>query len=276
MSDTSYTWNAADYARHSSAQFRFACDLIAKLRLSGGETVLDIGSGDGKVTARLAGLLPRGQIVGIDSSAEMVALARAAFPPKQRPNLRFLRMDAVAIVFSSQFDVAFSNAALHWIRDQTGVLRGVGRALKPGGRLLFQMGGQGNATAIIAALDELIRRQKWRRYFADFRFPYLFPSPSEYRSWLEESGLEAIRVELIPKIMVQRGAGELQAWIRTTWLPWLERVPEDRRNRFVQELAGHYLKDHPPSPRGSIRVKMVRLEVEAVKPSDQSSVISDQ
>jgi len=274
MSEKSYTWDAADYARHSSAQFRFALALIRKLPLNGRETVLDIGSGDGRVTARLAGRLPRGQVVGIDNSEQMVSLARTAYPPRKHPNLRFLRMNATVLVFAAQFDIVFSNATLHWIHDHSSVLRGVGRALKPGGRLLFQMGGQGNAREIVAAAEVVVRRPPWRRYFDEFRFPYLFASPPDYRLWLKEASLDPIRVELLPRTMEQSGAAELSSWIRTTWLPWLERLPGERRNRFVRDLVGHYLKDHPPSPRGIIRVKMVRLEVEAVKPSDQSSVKS--
>ena len=75
MSERKYQWDAADYAQHSSEQFKWACELIEKLHLRGDETVLDIGCGDGKATAAIATQLPEGRVIGIDNSPEMVALA---------------------------------------------------------------------------------------------------------------------------------------------------------------------------------------------------------
>jgi trans-aconitate 2-methyltransferase len=113
----SYVWNADDYAKHSSSQYKWAQELIPKLKLSGSEALLDIGCGDGKITAVLAKSLPHGCIVGIDSSENMVTLAQHTFPPDAYPNLSFQRMDARALTFQEKFDHVFSNAALHWITD---------------------------------------------------------------------------------------------------------------------------------------------------------------
>jgi trans-aconitate 2-methyltransferase len=133
-------WDPEDYARHSGAQLAWAEELIGKLLLRGAERVLDIGSGDGKVTALLAGKVPRGWVVGIDSSADMVATARLRFPPNLHGNIRFLLMDAASMDLEDRFDIAFSSATLHWVKDQSAVLRGVRRCLEPAGRILFQMG----------------------------------------------------------------------------------------------------------------------------------------
>ncbi len=74
-----YRWNAEDYAQHSSAQQSWARELIAKPHLQGHESVLDIGCGDGRITAEIAGHLPDGDIRGVDNSAEMLAQARKGF-----------------------------------------------------------------------------------------------------------------------------------------------------------------------------------------------------
>ncbi len=154
-----FRWNAEDYAQHSRPQQKWARELIGKLRLRGPESVLDIGCGDGKVTAEIAYLVPDGRVVGIDNSPAMIALAAERYPRHRHPNLLFRRMDAAALTFSGQFDVVFSNAALHWIRDHRPVLAGILQALKPGGRIVLQMGGRGNAAQMLAISERTLYRK---------------------------------------------------------------------------------------------------------------------
>jgi len=263
----SYVWNADDYAKHSSGQYKWAKELIPKLKLSGNEALLDIGCGDGKVTATLAKYLPNGCVVGVDSSEDMIVLARRTFPHEAYPNLSFQRMDARALTFQARFDKVFSNAALHWIIDHKSVLHGVQRSLKGGGRLLFQMGGKGNAQDVLAVLDGLFMEKPWREFFVGFGFPYGFYTPEEYRVWLCEAKLEPERVELVPKDMQLPGREGLAGWIRTTWLPYTERLPSDLRERFIEQIVTTYLKRHPLDESGVAHVRMARLEVEASKPA---------
>ena len=258
-------WDAGDYEQHSSAQYDWATELVAKLGLSGDEHLLDIGSGDGKVTARLASLIPRGSVLGLDKSEEMVCHAKERFPRSDYANLTFRIGDAASLDFDSEFDAVFSNATLHWIKDHRPVLSGIHRALKPGGMTLLQMGGRGNAADIMAAMDAVMRLDAWAGYFVGHANPYGFHGPEEYRSWLAAAGLEARRVELIPKQMRQDGREGLAGWLRTTWMPYTHRVPEDLRDRFVNDVLDQYLAAHPADPAGEVQVQMVRLEVEAVR-----------
>ncbi|MBN1245501.1 methyltransferase domain-containing protein [Candidatus Bathyarchaeota archaeon] len=262
-----YAWNAGDYAKHSSSQYEWAKELIPKLKLSGNEALLDIVCGDGKVTAALAKSLPRGCIVGIDNSEDMVTLAHRTFLQDAYPNLSFQRMDARALTFQEKFDRVFSNAALHWIIDQQSVLHGVQRSLKSGGRLLFQMGGKGNAQDIMSSLNPLLREDPWKKFFSDFSFPYGFYAPEEYRAWLLEAKLKPERAELLRKDMKLSGKAGLAGWIRTTWLPYTERLPTKLRNTFIEEIVDTYLEKHPLDAAGTAHVGMVRLEVEASKPA---------
>jgi trans-aconitate methyltransferase len=260
-----YKWDPADYRRSSAAQQKWARELIEKLALKGNERVLDIGCGDGKMTAEIAAQLPHGSVLGIDSSEEMVAFARRSFPPENFPNLAFAVVDARRLSFDGEFDVVFSNAALHWVIDHLPVLEGVKRSLKPGGKVLLQMGGRGNAAQVFESVEEIVRSEKWREYFQDFAFPYGFYGPEEYRGWLEEAGLEPKRVELIPKDMVHKDREGLAGWLRTTWLPYTQRVQEERREEFISEVVDEYLRNNPPDAGGFIHVRMVRLEVEATR-----------
>jgi trans-aconitate methyltransferase len=232
----------------------------------GSERVLDLGCGDGKVTAEISRCLQSGRVVGIDSSTDMIRFACRHFPQDTCPNLSFAEMDVRDLNFEEEFDVVFSNAALHWVLDHRPVLAGIRRALCPGGRLLIQMGDKGNAANAFRAFDALIQEPRWGQYFTDFSFPFGFFSDEEYASWIEEAGFVPVRTELIPKIMVHKTRDDFAGWIRTTWLPYLERIPEPLQPEFIDSLIDRYLLMYPANSHGEITLGMVRLEAEAKKP----------
>ncbi len=261
-----YQWNAVDYAKSSSVQQQWARELIRKLNLKGSETLLDIGSGDGKVTAEIASHLPDGSVIGIDSSEEMINLAQSMYSRDTFTNLRFQLEDAADLPFENEFEIVFSNAALHWIFDHRPVLKGICKSLKRGGRILLQMGGRNNAYEVEIMMKKLIDRKEWSRYFVGFSFSYGFYGPDEYETWLCEAGLVAKRVELIPKDAAHQGISGFKSWIRTTWLPYTQRIPEERKEMFISQLADEYIKQQPADENGKVHVNMIRLEVEALKP----------
>jgi len=160
-----YKWNAEDYSKNSSAQQKWARELIEKLQLSGNERLLDIGCGDGKVTAEIANYLENGHVTGIDNSEEMLSLSSKKFQNDNYSNLNFQSMDASNISFNQEFDVVFSNAALHWVKNHEPVLKGIHVALKPSGRVLVQMGGKGNVAQVKESIDEIIMEKQWVEYF---------------------------------------------------------------------------------------------------------------
>lgn len=261
-----YQWDSRDYELHSGEQQRWARELIEKLSLTGTEELLDIGCGDGKVTAEIAGLLSGGRILGIDNSKSMIELANTRYPPEAHPNLTFTLLDAVDMSFPSSFDVVFSNAALHWVKDHRPVVKSIHACLRPGGRILLQMGGQGNAQIIIGVLDSIMQLPRYQRYFEGFEFPYGFHGVEYYHELMDEAGFIDRRVELIDKDMAHDGIEGLKGWIRTTWLPYTTRLDERDRDTFIDDLAESYLKIEPLDAQGKAHVAMVRLEVEACKP----------
>ncbi len=260
-----YNWNAEDYKNHSQVQQKWARELIDKLNLKKTERILDLGCGDGKVTAEIASRVPDGSVIGVDSSESMIKLAKEHHSDASHPNLSFMLMDATQLSFVQQFDVIFSNAALYWVHDHKIVLEGVYRSLCSGGRILLQMGGKGNAEDILSVLGILQKANKWQPYFKEFTFPYAFYGTEEYTQWLKELGYDIKRVELIPKNMEHNGKSGLEGWIRTTWLPYTQRIPEKERDQFIRELVCNYIKKVPMDSQGKVHVDMVRLEVEALK-----------
>ncbi len=259
-----YNWDAADYARASSVQQQWARELIAKLGLHGHERVLDIGCGDGKVTAEIAAMLGHGAAVGIDNSPSMIALAQATYPRARWANLSFQLADAADLPFAEEFDVVFSNAALHWVVDHLPVLRGIRRSLRPSGMALLQMGGRGNVQGVMAATEQVCADPAWRQYFEGMPFPFGFYGPEEYRNWLDQAGLNARRVELIPKDVRHASRADFEGWYRTTGsLAWTQRLPEALRPAFIAQGMTAYLEKNPPDAAGIVHVQMTRLEVEA-------------
>ena len=262
---THWIWNAKDYHRHSETQMSQATELIGKLGIRGDERVLDIGCGDGKVTAQLARLVPEGAVLGLDASEEMVRFAQSHFPPSEFPNLSFHCGDARELTFYGQFEVVFSNATLHWVIDHRPVLAGISRSLRTGGRAVLRMGGKGNAASVVRAAESIMSTTRWAGFFAGFEFPCGHHGADEYREWLVQAGLTPVRVELIPTDMVKPDVASMSGWIRTTWMPYTHRVPKEMREEFIAELVSEYLAAHPPGADGSIHVGMAHLDVEAIK-----------
>jgi trans-aconitate methyltransferase len=112
----------------------------------------------------------------------------------------------------------------------------------------------------------VIQRPLWASFFVGAECPWGFYSPEEYHPWLLEAGLRPLRVELVPKDMIHKGPAGLAGWLRTTWMPYVQRVPGHLQQAFLDETVAAYLHDHPPDTNGNIHLHMVRLEVEAAKP----------
>lgn len=259
-----FKWDAKEYQKSSNAQQKWANELIKKMDLTGSEKILDLGCGDGKVTSEIATHLETGCILGIDSSVDMINLANKTFPQSKHPNLKFKVKDFQDLNYDSEFDLIFSNAALHWIKDHSNLLKSIQRSLKPDGKLLIQMGGKGNGKEILDIGDEMTRDPEWNAYFHDFSFPYGFYDAETYEKWIEEAGLKPLRVELMEKVMEQNGIDGLKSWMKTVWLPYTQRIPEDLQEKFIDDVANQYIENHPLDHKGLVQVNMVRLEVEAL------------
>ncbi|MCP3933460.1 MAG: methyltransferase domain-containing protein [Bacteroidetes bacterium] len=256
-------WNAKDYADNSTAQLSWANELISKLNLQGDESLLDIGCGDGKITASIAQKLTGGRVAGIDRSERMIEHAVSQF---KLPNLSFHLMDATAVSLDDKFNIAFSNAVLHWVHDHKAVLINLKKHLTRNGKILFQMGGDGNATDIQAVIDDLISSAPWKKFFTEFVVPYRFCKVEDYEHWLVETGYKAQRIELIPKDMVHDNQDGLKGWLRTTWFPYTDQIPVNKKEKFLDNIIDQYLSNHPLDSEGKTHVGMVRLEVAAVVP----------
>ena len=130
---------------------------------------------------------------------------------------------------------------------------------------MLQMGGKGNAAKVVEAIEAVCHCPDWKDHFKDFKFPYGFYEPGEYCQWMAEAGLPCSRVELVPKDMVHEDVKTFEGWLRTTWLPYTQCIPNERRSAFISQVVETYLEANPVYSDGSVHVQMVRLEVESKK-----------
>ena len=205
----SQRWDPETYAKNAGFVAEFGRDVLALLAPQARERVLDLGCGDGALTERL--VLAGCSVVGVDNSAAQIAGART------------LGLDArvasgESLPFESEFDAVFSNAALHWMRAADAVVQSVFRALRPGGRLIGELGGAGNVDTIRRALTAALER---RGVNAESLDPWLFPTPQWYRHLLEHEGFEVGTMLLFPRNTIV--PTDITGWLKPSrshfWLP---------------------------------------------------------
>ncbi len=235
-----HEFDGRKYEQASAHQKEWGRKLIAELALRGDERVLDLGCGDGTLTAILAGLLPRGSVLGIDSSKGMIAAARA----REAGNLAFSVTDIGDIAFEDEFDVVFSNATLHWVKDHRSLLANVHAALRKDGTARFNFAGEGNCSRLIAVVRRAVSDPRFARHFLDFEWPWYMPGIEEYRRLVGESPFGGGEVWGENADRVFPDADALIRWIdQPSIVPFISRVPEEAKEEFRASVVDAMLSE---------------------------------
>lgn len=255
MVDRSSTlWNPARYARHARFVAELGMPVVELLAPVAGETILDLGCGDGALTRVLADAGCR--VTGVDASPAMVAAAAAL-------GLDAQVMDGRALGFDESFDAVFSNAALHWMRTPAEVFTGVWRALKPGGRFVAECGGDGNVATLVWALETALAR---RGIAATGLNPWVFMGRDECHRLLTRAGFAVATIELFPRpTPLPTGVA---GWVETFAQSYLGTVPPGQRADLIAEvveLCRPTLFAPGDGAAGSWTADYVRLRFRALK-----------
>lgn len=242
-------WTAGSYDRHARFVSDLAGPVMEWLAPRPGERILDLGCGDGVLTEALGKLGV--DAVGADSSPDFVAACTSR-------GLDARLMDGQALTFGPEFDAVFSNAALHWMRDARAVVRGVSRALKPGGRFVAEFGGHGNVAAIVTAM---IAVGKKRGGDIGLAHPWYFPSPAAYQALLLSEKFEVRRIGLFPRpTALKTGMAE---WLKLFRKPFFEQFEKEAENALAETVE--LLRPSLCDEYGHWSADYVRLRVEAVR-----------
>ena len=233
-------WNAIEYAKRSGLQAAMAKEVLALLDLEGSERILDVGCGNGRTTAEIAARVPRGMVVGVDPSHDMIDFASSHFGPAIVPNLRFEVNDARHLPFHEEFDLVVSFNALHWVPQQEEALRSIHAALKPLGAAQLRMVSRGERKSIENVIEETRSSPKWERFFEGFHDPYLHLTPEEYAKLAEQSGFRVDRIHTAAKAWDFETREAFLAFSSTTMVEWTRLLPDSEKVAFITDVLDRY------------------------------------
>lgn len=240
------SWNPELYQSSHSWTWEYGRDLLQLLAPKQGERILDLGCGTGQLTQEIA--ISGAETLGIDASPEMITAARKNFP-----QVRFAVFDIAAMPFGDEFDAVFSNAVLHWVSDQQRAIAATAKALKPGGRFVFEMGGHGNLEIVWTSLRQTLLDLGIAN--PDKLRPWTFPKIGEYATLLESHGLRVEFAVLFDRpTPLEGGAQGLAKWMEMFGAFALGALTPEQRTQAVsriEDLArpklfrdGHWILDY--------------------------------
>jgi trans-aconitate 2-methyltransferase len=252
-------WDARTYERIAAPQEAWAREILARLALTGEETVLDAGCGSGRVTRLLLELLPQGRVIGVDASPAMVESARHTLGPDPRVALHC--QDLLELQLEDTVDAIFSCAVFHHIRDHERLFSRLRAGLRDGGRLVAQCGGEGNITRFRAYADAVAVRDPYAPYLGAMEGPWHYAGPRVTEARLREAGFGAIRCWLEPKPTVPEDA---RAFAETVLLNYhLERLRSEAPTEAADELSRAFVDEVLAAAGEPLELDYVRLNIDA-------------
>lgn len=237
-------FNANKYNESNVRQYKFAVQELLKLNFSGKEKVLDIGSGDGKISCYIAKeFIPNGQLVGIDSSTEMITFASSH---KTSPNVTYICVNALDYIAPEEYEAIVSFSTLHWIEPYSKVLENITKSLKHGGCALLCHGIE--TPPFPPIIHKLLNTQKWNTYQKNATV-LKYPSLVTVALAIEKSGLSIETLELkkldnwiLPDVLIKN-------WLS---MPLFDFIPVNLREEFCKDVLQEYIKEHPLNEKNEL------------------------
>jgi trans-aconitate 2-methyltransferase len=248
-------WDAETYHRIAGMQERWGLKVLDRLELRGDETILDAGCGSGRMTRHVLERVPDGRVIGVDASPSMIEHARKELGPDGR--LELAVADLAELELGEPVDAVFSNATFHWVPDHVRLFERLFAALRPGGRLEVQFGGEGNVIEFIDAIDAVSSDPRFARHLEDLATPWNFAGAEATETRLRAAGFD---VEAIWTDHYDEQPDDPYMFMKASGLnAHIERLPDDLPEQFMQRL-----RELLPEP---VTLHYVRLNVSAARPA---------
>ncbi len=217
------------YKKSSTHQKEWGNRIISEFQFHGNERVLDLGCGDGVLTAHLAELVPDGFVLGIDSSHGMIEVAEKL----SRSNLTFKCQDINTLGYNEEFDLVYSNATLHWVKDHRRLLENTYRGLRKNGVVRFNFAAEGNCSHFFKVIKEAMEQPAYAKFFKAFEWPWYMPALAEYEDLVKLSKFDEVKVwgEVADRYFPDKET--MIKWVdQPSIVPFLECVPPECKKAF--------------------------------------------
>jgi trans-aconitate methyltransferase len=230
----SYEIDGTKYRDASSHQREWGQKLISSLKLHGSESILDLGCGDGILTKMLSENVPNGNTIGIDASESMINAAKEF----ETNRLTFIKMNIDEIKFTDEFDLIFSNATLHWIKNHSKLLSNCYAALKLNGSIRFNFAGDGNCSNFFSVVKEVMSLDKYRQYFINFDWPWYMPSLREYQQLIDQFEFKNLVIWAENADRHFTNSEEMIKWIeQPSLVPFLAQLDKENKVFFRNDVV---------------------------------------
>lgn len=251
-------WDPSHYDQNSFVQYDTSMSMLEKLILNGNETILDVGSGTGKITEQIANRVPLGNVVGLDLSSEMTDYATSKY---KRNNLSFIAEDVTAMTYQNCFDIVVSFWTLSWVANQKTALINIVKSLKENGKILLMYPMRHD---IYDVIDTIVIKPKWEKYFQGFSASRPFIDQSSYLILLIDLNLDNLCVNRKQLDYTFSNQKEMAQFING-WLPHVDKIEDEAtKDAFITEIINEYL-DIKELTNFTMHFNV--LEINAVKPS---------
>lgn len=246
------------YKKNSSLQWRWAVSAIEKFAWNGKERVLDIGCGDGKITALISEEYSSAPVLGLDISKAMIDHASSHYPKKEFPQLLFQEGDIASLPFHNQFDLVTAFCSIHYVVEQENALRSIYESLIPGGMLLIVGPGRDH-TSVANISEDLVKSDKWAQHFPSFRKQRAYFTKEEYTTLLKKSGFEPVYFDVTHDRVNFQNQTALIDWLRPI-INYTSHLSDVLREEFLRDLASIMMQWALPSEGESIVLESTMFE----------------
>jgi trans-aconitate 2-methyltransferase len=247
------SWSAQAYDQNSALQAKSGLSLLASLRFMGHEDILDVGCGNGLITAELSVRTPHGSVLGIDAAPDMIAFSKARFDQAIYSNLHFQVLDVCSMNFLHQFDVVTALSSLHWVKDIHKAVSAIAQSLKPTGRALLYMGLKNNLP-LVRALEEVLDEY-------GLAIPWYLYNVEEILGVVSKAGLTILNHEVVYSGARFKNQDAFEAWIEA--MPYGHALPVEERKALLKKIVKRYLQYLPANDDGSIDLCMPNISITA-------------